>query len=72
MASFLPRTTSSATPTRSEVYRIINLVERVVEVHRAPHGTRYQQVRGFARLPMLAFPDVVLRVDDFLRDSFFK
>jgi Uma2 family endonuclease len=51
-------------------YWIVNLVERVVEVHRLPQSAGYQQVsvhpKG-ARLRLLAFPDVELSVDDFLR-----
>lgn len=50
-------------------YWIVNLVDRVVEVHREPSAGGYRQVatvlRG-ARLPLLAFPDVELAVDDFL------
>ena len=51
-------------------YWIVNLVDRVVEVHREPAAGGYRQVtttpRG-ARLRLLAFPDVELAVDDFLR-----
>jgi Uma2 family endonuclease len=51
-------------------YWVINLVERVVEVHRLPQAGGYQQVsicpKG-SRLRLLAFPDVELAVDDFLR-----
>src|SRR6478735_2140887 len=50
-------------------YWVVNLVERVVEVHREPAANGYRQVttvpRG-ARLQLLAFPDVALAVDDFL------
>jgi Uma2 family endonuclease len=50
-------------------YWVVNLVERVVEVHRLPQAGGYQQVsicpKG-ARLRLLAFPDVELAVDDFL------
>lgn len=51
-------------------YWIVNLVERVVEVHRAPQAGGYRElsvVPKGARLRILAFPDVELAVDDFLR-----
>jgi Uma2 family endonuclease len=51
-------------------YWIVNLVERVVEVHRAPQAGGYRElsvVPKGARLRLLAFPDVELAVDDFLR-----
>jgi Uma2 family endonuclease len=51
-------------------YWVVNLVERVVEVHRQPRAGRYELMtvhpRG-ARLAVLAFPDVELTIDDFLR-----
>jgi len=51
-------------------YWIVNLLDCVVEVHREPAAGRYQQpstVPKGARLQLLAFPDVELAVDDFLR-----
>jgi Uma2 family endonuclease len=51
-------------------YWIVNLVERVVEVHRTPREGRYEQVSVHAkgsRLQVLEFPDVELAIDDFLR-----
>jgi Uma2 family endonuclease len=51
-------------------YWIVNLVERVVEVHREPDAGGYRQLTTVpkgARLRLLAFPDVELAVDDFLR-----
>lgn len=51
-------------------YWIVNLVERVVEVHREPHEGEYRSRTVHAkgeRLRLLAFPDVVLSIDDFLR-----
>ncbi len=51
-------------------YWVVNLVDRAVEVHREPAAAGYGQIttvpRG-ARLHLLAFPDVELAVDDFLR-----
>jgi hypothetical protein len=51
-------------------YWIVNLASRVVEVHRDPSPTGYENVsihpKG-ARLQLLAFPDVELAVDAFLR-----
>jgi Uma2 family endonuclease len=51
-------------------YWVVNLVERVVEVHREPSASGYRQVttapKG-ARLRLLAFPDVELAVDSFVR-----
>lgn len=51
-------------------YWIVNLVERVVEVHREPQDGRYQtrstHTKG-ERLRLLAFADVELSIDDFLR-----
>lgn len=50
-------------------YWIVNLVSRVVEVHREPGADGYGQVsvhlKG-SRLQLLAFPDVELAIDDFL------
>lgn len=51
-------------------YWIVNLVERTVEVHCAPDAGQYQQVsvhQKGARLRLVAFADVELSVDDFLR-----
>ena len=51
-------------------YWIINLVERVVEVHRQPGASGYQQRHVQTKtssLCLLAFPDVELNVADFLR-----
>jgi Uma2 family endonuclease len=50
-------------------YWIVNLVDRVVEVHREPTVGGYREVRTIpkgARLRLLAFPDVELKVDEFL------
>jgi Uma2 family endonuclease len=51
-------------------YWIVNLVDRVVEVHRQPRAGRYEQLsvhpKG-TRLQLLAFPDVEYSVDAFLR-----
>lgn len=51
-------------------YWVVNLVEHTVEVHRTPNAGRYEQITTHhkgARLRLLAFPDVELKVDDFLR-----
>lgn len=51
-------------------YWVVNLVERVVEVHRVPQPSGYEQVSVHAkgsRLRLLAFRDVELEVDAFLR-----
>ena len=51
-------------------YWIVNLVDRVVEVHREPAPNGYRQlttVRKGERLRLLAFPDVELAVDKFVR-----
>lgn len=51
-------------------YWIVNLVDRVVEVHREPAGNGYRQVttvRKGERIRVLAFQDVELAVDDFVR-----
>jgi Uma2 family endonuclease len=51
-------------------YWVVNLVERVVEVHRRPQAGRYEQVSVCSkgrRLQLLAFPGIELAVDDFLR-----
>jgi Uma2 family endonuclease len=51
-------------------YWIVNLVDRVVEVHRGPAPKGYRQVTTVpkgARLRLVAFPDVELAVDDFVR-----
>jgi Uma2 family endonuclease len=51
-------------------YWIVNLVERVVEVHRTPVSGKYEHVTVHAkgeRLRLLAFPDLELAIDDFLR-----
>jgi Uma2 family endonuclease len=51
-------------------YWVVNLVERVVEVHRDPSPSGYRSVtrapKG-GKLRLLAFPDVELAVDDFVR-----
>lgn len=50
-------------------YWIVNLVDRVVEVHREPTASGYREVTTIpkgARLRLLAFPDVELKVDEFL------
>jgi Uma2 family endonuclease len=51
-------------------YWIVNLVDRVVEVHRLPRAGGYEQLSVHAKgeqLELLAFADVALAVDDFLR-----
>jgi Uma2 family endonuclease len=51
-------------------YWIVNLVEHIVEVHRSPSAGQYQQVTAHpkgSRLRLMAFPDVELSIDDFLR-----
>lgn len=51
-------------------YWIVNLVDRVVEVHRLPRAGSYERLSVHAkgeRLELLAFADVTLAVDDFLR-----
>jgi Uma2 family endonuclease len=51
-------------------YWVVNLVDRVVEVHRGPGATGYREVTAVpkgARLRLLTFPEVELAVDDFLR-----
>jgi len=51
-------------------YWVVNLVERVVEVHRGPGAGGYRELTTLpkgARLRLLAFPDIELAVDDFLR-----
>ena len=51
-------------------YWVVNLIDRVVEVHRLPHTGGYEQISVHAkgtRIQLLAFPDVELAVDDFLR-----
>lgn len=50
-------------------YWIVNLPERVVEVHREPHRGRWREktiYRRGERVHMLAFPDVSIAVDDVL------
>ena len=50
-------------------YWIFNLVTTEVEVHRDPAPTGYQRVTHHglgSTIAPAAFPDVVLRVDDFL------
>jgi Uma2 family endonuclease len=51
-------------------YWIVNLVDRVVEVHREPRAGGYRHIsvhtKG-ARLRLLNFPDVEIGVDEFLR-----
>lgn len=51
-------------------YWVVNLRDRVVEVHRGPSASGYREVEVVpkgARLRLLAFPDVELAVDDFVR-----
>ena len=51
-------------------YWIVNPLERTVEVHQLPSAGNYEQVKVHAkgsRLRLVAFPDVELSVDDFLR-----
>jgi len=51
-------------------YWIVNLIERSVEVHQAPRDGKYQRVhvqQKGSRLRLVAFPEVELSVDDFLR-----
>jgi Uma2 family endonuclease len=51
-------------------YWIVNLVDRVVEVHREPGTGGYGLVTTVpkgGRLRLLAFPEIELAVDDFLR-----
>jgi Uma2 family endonuclease len=51
-------------------YWIVNLIERTVEVHQAPNAGQYERVTTHpkgSRLRLVAFPDVELNVDDFLR-----
>jgi Uma2 family endonuclease len=51
-------------------YWIVNVLERTVEVHRLPSAGQYRQVSAHpngSRLRLLAFPDVELSVDHFLR-----
>jgi Uma2 family endonuclease len=51
-------------------YWIVNLVQHTVEVHRLPSARQYEQVSTHpkgSRLRLVAFPDVELSVDDFLR-----
>jgi Uma2 family endonuclease len=51
-------------------YWIVNLLDRVVEVHREPRDGRYQDLRVHAKgecLRLLSFPEVELAIDDFLR-----
>jgi Uma2 family endonuclease len=72
----LPDNSSVVRPMRGGVraslpeYWIVNLVNRTVEVHRAPNAGQYEQVsvsaKG-ARIGLVAFPDVELNVDDFVR-----
>ena len=56
---------------RAEVpeYWVVNLVDEVVEVHRDPDASRYRSVTQVSRgesLAPLAFPDIVIQVDDLL------
>jgi len=51
-------------------YWIVNLVERTVEVHRQPNAGKYEQLSTHpkgSRLRLVAFSDVELSVDDFVR-----
>jgi Uma2 family endonuclease len=51
-------------------YWVVNLREAVVEVYREPAASGYLQLTTVpkgARLQLLAFPDIELAVDDFLR-----
>ena len=56
---------------RAEVpeYWLVNLVDEIVEVHRDPEAGRYRTITQVGRgesLAPLAFPDIVLRVDEIL------
>jgi len=51
-------------------YWVVDLVSRVVEVHRSPSAAGYREVTVTAKgasLRLLAFPDVEVAVDGFLR-----
>ena len=51
-------------------YWIVNLTERIVEVHRRPNAGAYDEITAHpkgSRLRLVAFPDVELSVDDFVR-----
>jgi Uma2 family endonuclease len=51
-------------------YWIVNLVDRVVEVHRQPRAGRYEELSVHPKeehLRLLAFPDVECSIDAFLR-----
>jgi Uma2 family endonuclease len=51
-------------------YWIVNLLERTVEVHRSPTLAGYDEQSHHAKggkLRLLAFPDVELAIDDFVR-----
>jgi Uma2 family endonuclease len=50
-------------------YWVLDIQRRALVVHRAPAGDHYDDVRtlsGGAEIALLAFPDVVVRVDDVL------
>jgi Uma2 family endonuclease len=52
-----------------EEYWIVNLVEHVVEVHRAPEECCYGDVRRYVRedaIRLSAFPDIEIEVKQFL------
>jgi Uma2 family endonuclease len=51
-------------------YWVVNLVDRVVEVHRDPEAARYRTIEtcgAGAAIRLVQFSDVVVAVDDFLR-----
>lgn len=51
-------------------YWVVDLADRVVEVHRSPSAGRYEEQRVRAsgtRIQLLAFPDVEVAVDDIFR-----
>lgn len=51
-------------------YWVVNLRDQTVEVHRAPKAGQYEQLtihQKGERVRLMAFPDVEIRVDDFLR-----
>jgi Uma2 family endonuclease len=50
-------------------YWVVDIQRRAVVVHRAPVGDHYEDVRALtsgAEIALLAFPDIVVRVDDVL------
>jgi Uma2 family endonuclease len=52
-----------------EEYWVVNLVQRVIEIHTLPAGGRYgicMRHKGCAAVAPRAFPDVIVAVDDLL------